>query len=143
MPKVVVVGSANVDLTIRVERLPQLGETVSGGEFYTSFGGKGSLLGSKRSCASVSRFPCGGGRFYGSGRCLQRGFGPSVGRGAAHARGYQFRQRRRCSDRDEERGSRLTSHKRGDRVPPYEISRIELGLMDRRSRYLSHGRARG
>ena len=42
MPKVVVVGSANVDLTIRVERLPQLGETVSGGEFYTSFGGKGA-----------------------------------------------------------------------------------------------------
>lgn len=42
MPKVIVVGSANVDLTIRVERLPQLGETVSGGEFYTSFGGKGA-----------------------------------------------------------------------------------------------------
>jgi len=42
MPKVVVIGSANVDLTIRVERLPQLGETVSGGEFYTSFGGKGA-----------------------------------------------------------------------------------------------------
>jgi len=42
MPKVVVVGSANVDLTIRVDRLPQLGETVSGGEFYTSFGGKGA-----------------------------------------------------------------------------------------------------
>lgn len=42
MPKVVVIGSANVDLTIRVDRLPQLGETVSGGEFYTSFGGKGA-----------------------------------------------------------------------------------------------------
>jgi ribokinase len=42
MPKVVVIGSANVDLTVRVERLPQLGETVSGGEFYTSFGGKGA-----------------------------------------------------------------------------------------------------
>jgi ribokinase len=42
MRKVVVIGSANVDLTIRVERLPQLGETVSGGEFYTSFGGKGA-----------------------------------------------------------------------------------------------------
>ncbi len=42
MPRVVVIGSANVDLTVRLERLPQLGETVSGGEFYASFGGKGA-----------------------------------------------------------------------------------------------------
>jgi ribokinase len=42
MPKVVVIGSANVDLTVRVDRLPEPGETVSGGEFYTSFGGKGA-----------------------------------------------------------------------------------------------------
>jgi len=42
MPKVIVIGSANMDLTVRVERLPQLGETVSAGEFYTSFGGKGA-----------------------------------------------------------------------------------------------------
>jgi ribokinase len=42
MPKVVVIGSANVDLTVRLERLPQMGETVSGGEFYSSFGGKGA-----------------------------------------------------------------------------------------------------
>jgi ribokinase len=42
MPKVVVIGSANMDLTVRLESLPQLGETVSGGEFYTSFGGKGA-----------------------------------------------------------------------------------------------------
>jgi len=42
MPKVVVIGSANVDFTVRVGRLPQLGETASGGEFYTSFGGKGA-----------------------------------------------------------------------------------------------------
>lgn len=42
MPRVVVIGSANVDLTVRLDRLPQLGETVSGGEFYTSFGGKGA-----------------------------------------------------------------------------------------------------
>jgi ribokinase len=42
MPKVVVIGSANTDLTVRLERLPRLGETVSGGEFYTSFGGKGA-----------------------------------------------------------------------------------------------------
>jgi len=42
MPKVVVIGSANVDLTVKVERLPETGETVSGGELYTSCGGKGA-----------------------------------------------------------------------------------------------------
>ena len=42
MSRVVVIGSANVDLTVRLEHLPQLGETVPGGEFYTSFGGKGA-----------------------------------------------------------------------------------------------------
>jgi ribokinase len=42
MPRVVVIGSANMDITVRVERLPHLGETVSGGEFYTAFGGKGA-----------------------------------------------------------------------------------------------------
>jgi ribokinase len=42
MSRVVVIGSANVDFTVRLHRLPQLGETVPGGEFYTSFGGKGA-----------------------------------------------------------------------------------------------------
>ncbi len=42
MPRVVVIGSANIDLTVKVERLPHPGETVSRGEFYTSFGGKGA-----------------------------------------------------------------------------------------------------
>ena len=42
MPKVAVIGSANMDLTVKLERLPQLGETVSGRECYTSFGGKGA-----------------------------------------------------------------------------------------------------
>ena len=42
MQRVVVVGSANVDLTIKSRRIPKLGETVSGGRFYTSFGGKGA-----------------------------------------------------------------------------------------------------
>jgi ribokinase len=40
--RVVVIGSANVDLTVQVERLPQVGETVSGGDFRLSFGGKGA-----------------------------------------------------------------------------------------------------
>lgn len=42
MPRVVVIGSANVDLTVRLPRLPKPGETVSGGEFYRCFGGKGA-----------------------------------------------------------------------------------------------------
>ena len=39
---VVVVGSINVDLTTHLERLPGPGETVSGGEFARSHGGKGA-----------------------------------------------------------------------------------------------------
>ena len=42
MPRVIVIGSSNRDFTVRLERLPRIGETVSGGEFYTSFGGKGA-----------------------------------------------------------------------------------------------------
>jgi ribokinase len=39
---ILVIGSANVDFTVRVERLPQVGETVSGGDFRLSYGGKGA-----------------------------------------------------------------------------------------------------
>lgn len=42
MPKILVIGSANVDYAVRLDRLPQKGETVSGGEFYGAFGGKGA-----------------------------------------------------------------------------------------------------
>ncbi|MGA0123177.1 MAG: PfkB family carbohydrate kinase, partial [Gaiellales bacterium] len=40
--RVVVVGSVNVDLVVRVERLPAPGETVSGGSFRRHGGGKGA-----------------------------------------------------------------------------------------------------
>jgi ribokinase len=39
---ILVIGSANVDFTVKVERLPQVGETVSGGDFLLSYGGKGA-----------------------------------------------------------------------------------------------------
>jgi ribokinase len=39
---ILVIGSANVDFTVKVERLPQAGETVSGGDFLLSYGGKGA-----------------------------------------------------------------------------------------------------
>jgi ribokinase len=41
-PHILVIGSANVDLTVKVDRLPQVGETVSGGDFRLSYGGKGA-----------------------------------------------------------------------------------------------------
>lgn len=41
MPRVVVIGSTNVDLTFRVARLPRVGETLPG-DMQTGFGGKGA-----------------------------------------------------------------------------------------------------
>jgi ribokinase len=41
-PHILVIGSANVDFTVQVPRLPQVGETVSGGDFRVSYGGKGA-----------------------------------------------------------------------------------------------------
>jgi ribokinase len=41
-PKIAVVGSVNVDLVARTERLPRPGETVSGGSFERHPGGKGA-----------------------------------------------------------------------------------------------------
>ena len=40
--RVVVVGSSNTDMIIKLERIPQPGETVIGGEFTTAAGGKGA-----------------------------------------------------------------------------------------------------
>jgi ribokinase len=41
-PTVVVVGSLNLDLVVRVDRLPGPGETVSGGDVFRNPGGKGA-----------------------------------------------------------------------------------------------------
>ncbi len=41
-PRIVVVGSANVDMIVRSERLPRPGETVVGGAFQSAGGGKGA-----------------------------------------------------------------------------------------------------
>ncbi|HKS38148.1 MAG TPA: ribokinase [Verrucomicrobiae bacterium] len=41
-PSVIVVGSANTDLVVRLPRLPRPGETVTGGEFRIVAGGKGA-----------------------------------------------------------------------------------------------------
>lgn len=41
-PKIVVVGSANTDMVVRAEHLPLPGETVLGGKFIMTAGGKGA-----------------------------------------------------------------------------------------------------
>lgn len=41
-PRVTVVGSANMDLVVRAERIPKPGETVLGSSFRTGLGGKGA-----------------------------------------------------------------------------------------------------
>ena len=40
--KILVIGSSNTDMTIKGERLPAPGETVTGGIFYMGPGGKGA-----------------------------------------------------------------------------------------------------
>ena len=39
---VLVVGSINVDYVINTDRLPKLGETITGRDFAMNFGGKGA-----------------------------------------------------------------------------------------------------
>lgn len=39
--KIIVVGSANVDLVIHSAKMPKLGETLVGSKFQTNAGGKG------------------------------------------------------------------------------------------------------
>jgi len=41
-PKIVVVGSANTDMVVQVQHLPEPGETVLGGDYIQSRGGKGA-----------------------------------------------------------------------------------------------------
>src|ERR1041385_8543572 len=42
VPRICVVGSANVDLTFRTPRLPRPGETLAGHAFHLGMGGKGA-----------------------------------------------------------------------------------------------------
>lgn len=41
-PKIVVVGSANTDMVVQVQHIPESGETVLGGDYIQAQGGKGA-----------------------------------------------------------------------------------------------------
>ncbi|HET9489673.1 MAG TPA: ribokinase [Methylomirabilota bacterium] len=60
MPRVLVVGSANVDFTVQVARLPRPGETVSGGTLLVNHGGKGAnqAVAARRLGAEVRLIAC-------------------------------------------------------------------------------------
>jgi ribokinase len=60
VPRVLVVGSANVDFTVQVSRLPRPGETVSGGTLLVNYGGKGAnqAVAARRLGAEVRLIAC-------------------------------------------------------------------------------------
>ncbi len=78
MPRVLVVGSINMDLIMQCERAPRAGETVSGGVFHTAHGGKGANQ--AVACARL------GARTVMVGRVGGDEFGPRL-RGALEAEG--------------------------------------------------------
>src|SRR5512134_2864982 len=58
--RVVVVGSSNVDLVMKLPRLPKVGETVTDGVFAQAFGGKGAnqAVGAARAGGEVAFVGC-------------------------------------------------------------------------------------
>jgi ribokinase len=63
VPRVLVIGSANVDFVVAVDRLPAAGETVSGGALLVNHGGKGAnqAVAARRLGAEVRFIGCIGG----------------------------------------------------------------------------------
>lgn len=76
MGRVLVLGSINSDLVVRIARLPRPGETVVGGEFAVHGGGKGAnqAIAAARAGAAVAMIGCVGEDAYGAERLadLQR-----------------------------------------------------------------------
>ncbi|HOK98726.1 MAG TPA: ribokinase [Bacteroidales bacterium] len=64
--KIVVIGSTNIDITIRLSRLPEKGETIKGGDYYQAFGGKGAnqAVAAARCGGQVSFITCLGNDHY-------------------------------------------------------------------------------
>ena len=67
MTKLVVVGSSNTDMIIRVPHIPAPGETILGGEFFTAAGGKGAnqAVAAARVGGDVSLVACVGADMFG------------------------------------------------------------------------------
>jgi len=68
MPNIVVVGSLNMDLCVEAPRVPAMGETVLGGGFFTSPGGKGAnqAVAAARLGADVAMLGCVGDDAFGA-----------------------------------------------------------------------------
>lgn len=64
--KIVVIGSSNVDLIMRMDRLPEKGETVTDAEFFQVYGGKGAnqAVGAVRAGGNVAFVNCVGDDAY-------------------------------------------------------------------------------
>ena len=64
--KILVIGSTNVDFLIRSDKIPSVGETVTGGVFMQNFGGKGAnqAVGAARSGGDVTFVTCLGEDLY-------------------------------------------------------------------------------
>lgn len=60
MDSIVIIGSSNVDMIMKVDHIPSRGETVSGGEFKQVFGGKGAnqAVGAARAGGEVAFVSC-------------------------------------------------------------------------------------
>jgi ribokinase len=58
--RLAVIGSTNIDMTMQLDHLPKLGETVINGEYYQAFGGKGAntAVGAARSGGNVYFITC-------------------------------------------------------------------------------------
>jgi len=66
-PKIIVVGSSNTDMIVRVPHIPNPGETVLGGEFATAAGGKGAnqAVAAARAGGTVALIACLGNDSFG------------------------------------------------------------------------------
>lgn len=66
--RVAVVGSSNIDLVMKMPRLPRVGETVTDATFIQAFGGKGAnqAVGAARAGGEVSFVACVGDDAYGT-----------------------------------------------------------------------------
>lgn len=118
-PNLVVVGSLNMDLIVRAPRLPAPGETVTGGEFHHSPGGKGAnqAVAAVRLGAHVEANPATPVDTTGAGDALVAGL--AVGRTAWNepGRGRTLRSRGwRPGDHPSRSATRIAIHSRSENL---------------------------